>query len=345
MRLEECSERVAGGEPAVITAEDRSHALLVAAAGAISPATLSALCELGRDLVVLAVDGDLARRLELTEGAPRGARRRVGGLTLTSPVDAAGSSTGGWSLAARAHTMRVAAAPGAGPSDLTVPGHVHTASVSADDPSAAPAALELARAAGHSPAVALCLLSDGRGRRRPASLVVRDPRLRGLPRASAEELRALALTRRFAQTTIDCALPTRLGSFRAVAQTTSRDGGVAVALVHGELAREREVLVHVHTACLFGDTFASRLCDCHARLERGAAAIRTRGAGVILYLKPVFDGDFACASTQAVDPVLPAALLRHAGVERLRLSDGDPDLAARLAALGLEVGDSERCAA
>jgi 3,4-dihydroxy 2-butanone 4-phosphate synthase / GTP cyclohydrolase II len=44
------------------------------------------------------------------------------------------------------------------------------------------------------------------------------------------------------------------------------------------------VLVRVHSACLTGDIFGSRRCDCGDQLERALELIEKEGAGVILHL-------------------------------------------------------------
>ena len=114
-------------------------------------------------------------------------------------------------------------------------------------------------------------------------------------------------------TLADCALPTLHGEFRAVAQAADGDGGVVVALVHGEPAAHAEPEVHTHVACLFGDALGSLLCDCRARLDAALTAITGAGAGVLLYAKPPATALHLCGSAAAtLDDATAGALLAQA---------------------------------
>jgi 3,4-dihydroxy 2-butanone 4-phosphate synthase / GTP cyclohydrolase II len=57
-----------------------------------------------------------------------------------------------------------------------------------------------------------------------------------------------------------------------------------VAMVKGEVAGERDVLVRVHSECLTGDVFHSLRCDCGEQLEAALGMIEQEGRGVLLYL-------------------------------------------------------------
>jgi 3,4-dihydroxy 2-butanone 4-phosphate synthase/GTP cyclohydrolase II len=57
-----------------------------------------------------------------------------------------------------------------------------------------------------------------------------------------------------------------------------------VALVKGEVAGSKDVLVRVHSECLTGDVFHSLRCDCGEQLASALAMIEREGRGVLLYL-------------------------------------------------------------
>jgi hypothetical protein len=131
---------------------------------------------------------------------------------------------------------------------------------------------------------------------RPLSLAaaLRDDRLRGLPAAPIDELCGAVVTRASDPDAVVCELPTGLGDFRVLATTGADGGDVTVTLIHGDPADAVPGLVHTHVACLLGDTFGSLLCDCRVQLERAAAEIVARGAGVLVYVKTGADDPFAC---------------------------------------------------
>jgi GTP cyclohydrolase II len=61
-------------------------------------------------------------------------------------------------------------------------------------------------------------------------------------------------------------------------------GGGSVAIVVGEPDFSHPVPVRLHSACLTGDVFGSRRCDCGDQLQLALARLEAAGGGVILYL-------------------------------------------------------------
>jgi 3,4-dihydroxy 2-butanone 4-phosphate synthase/GTP cyclohydrolase II len=80
-------------------------------------------------------------------------------------------------------------------------------------------------------------------------------------------------------------LPTRHGTFRAVAFRDPVDQHEHLALVMGAVEQRSEVLVRVHSECLTGDLFAALRCDCGEQLGAALEAIAREGSGVLVYLR------------------------------------------------------------
>ena len=84
--------------------------------------------------------------------------------------------------------------------------------------------------------------------------------------------------------------PDAVASFRAAVLATRfvvcRDGigGTATAVIVGAPDFSRPVPVRMHSACLTGDVFGSRRCDCGDQLRLALARLDEEGGGVILYL-------------------------------------------------------------
>jgi GTP cyclohydrolase II len=57
-----------------------------------------------------------------------------------------------------------------------------------------------------------------------------------------------------------------------------------VAIVVGEPDESKPVPVRLHSACLTGDVFGSRRCDCGDQLQLALAHLESLGGGIILYL-------------------------------------------------------------
>ena len=79
-------------------------------------------------------------------------------------------------------------------------------------------------------------------------------------------------------------LPTDFGEWTVVGYTNDVDGAEHVALVMGDVAGKRDILVRMHSKCLTGDVFHSARCDCGFQLNAAMQKIAEAGEGVIVYL-------------------------------------------------------------
>jgi GTP cyclohydrolase II len=61
-------------------------------------------------------------------------------------------------------------------------------------------------------------------------------------------------------------------------------GGSSVAIIVGKPDLLKPVLVRLHSACLTGDVFGSRRCDCGDQLKLSIKRLQEMGGGIILYL-------------------------------------------------------------
>ena len=77
---------------------------------------------------------------------------------------------------------------------------------------------------------------------------------------------------------LSSATPTRFVVFRDAM------GGSPVAIVIGKPDFSKAVPVRLHSACLTGDVFGSRRCDCGDQLRLALTRLDDLGGGVILYL-------------------------------------------------------------
>ncbi len=126
-------------------------------------------------------------------------------------------------------------------------------------------------------------------------------------------------------------------------------------------AAGRVPLVRVHSECLTGDVFGSRRCDCGPQLHEGLRRIdetggyllylRQEGRGIGLYAKldayalqddglDTYDANVALGFAEdARDYTVAAQMLHALGAPRVALMSNNPDKAAQLALLGVDVAD------
>ncbi|MBO0757357.1 MAG: hypothetical protein J2P54_15980, partial [Bradyrhizobiaceae bacterium] len=82
----------------------------------------------------------------------------------------------------------------------------------------------------------------------------------------------------------DADMPLQGGlSARFVVFSDAIGGGSAAAII-GRPDPTRPVLVRLHSACLTGDVFGSRRCDCGDQLRLSLTQVDEAGGGIILYL-------------------------------------------------------------
>ena len=115
-----------------------------------------------------------------------------------------------------------------------------------------------------------------------ADVILREPNIITVEadavwRFSDEATRSLALASE-ASVPLNSGTPARFVVFRDAI------GGSSVAIVIGKLDFTKAIPVRLHSACLTGDVFGSRRCDCGDQLQLAIAGLEDLGGGVILYL-------------------------------------------------------------
>jgi len=208
---------------------------------------------------------------------------------FTVSVDARRTTTTGISAADRSATIAALIDPSTRPQDLNRPGHIfplryRTGGV-LKRAGHTEATVDLARAAGLTPAGVLCeIVSEDK------SSMARLPELEkfaehhALPLISiADLIRWRRRTEKLVRQVSDARIPTLGGDWRAVVYESVLDGEQHLALVKGEVGSD--ILVRVHSECLTGDVFGSLRCDCGPQLRAAMNLIDEEGRGVIVYLR------------------------------------------------------------
>jgi 3,4-dihydroxy 2-butanone 4-phosphate synthase/GTP cyclohydrolase II len=205
-------------------------------------------------------------------------------------VDAAHGIGSGISAADRAKTIAVMASPTAVPDDLVQPGHMFPLRAKPGGvlqrAGHTEAAVDLVTLAGARPIGVICEImnDDGTMARLPAlQKFAKKHRLKLCTIADLIEYRR---TREKLVERIETVkMPTEFGEFDLVLYRSKVDGQNHLALVRGNVAGKKDVLVRVHSECLTGDVFGSRRCDCGPQLHQAMRQIAEAGCGVIVYMR------------------------------------------------------------
>ncbi len=242
----------------------------------------------GRGLICLTLTPQRCAELNLPPMTNNNQARLQTAFTVS--VEAREGVTTGISAADRAHTIQVAIDPETRPDQLVQPGHVFPLMARPggvlERAGQTEAGVDLARLAGLNPASVICEIMNDDGTMARVPDLVPYARKHGLKIVTVAELikyrhRNEKLIRRAATVS----MPTKYGDFKAVGYESVLDGAHHVALVKGDVAGHKDVLVRVHSECLTGDTFGSLRCDCGEQLAEALRRIEAEGAGVVLYMR------------------------------------------------------------
>lgn len=290
--IEEAIEEIRCGR-FVIVADDEgreNEGDLICAAELITPAMVNFLVTEARGWVCLALTAEKCEQLQLPMMVERNTESQGTAFTVTVDADTKFGVTTGISAYDRATTIRVAVDNNCKPSDLRRPGHISPLMAKAGGvlkrAGHTEAAVDLARLAGLNPSGVVCEILNEDG------TMARLPQLKsfagshGIKLISIAQLIAYRLKReRFVVREAKANFPSAYGDFTLYAYRNQLDGLEHIALVRGEVAGKKDVLIRVHSECLTGDVLASLRCDCGPQLEAAMAMIAQQEHGVLVYLR------------------------------------------------------------
>jgi 3,4-dihydroxy 2-butanone 4-phosphate synthase/GTP cyclohydrolase II len=242
----------------------------------------------GRGLVCLALTPQRCAELALPPMTSNNEARLQTAFTVS--VEAREGVTTGISAADRAHTIQVAIAASSRSSDLVQPGHVFPLMARPggvlERAGQTEAGVDLARLAGLNPSAVICEIMNDDGTMARIPDLVPYAVKHGLKIVTVAELiKYRRRTEKLVRRAATVAMPTRYGEFKAVGYESVLDGGHHVAIIKGDVAGMRDVLVRVHSECLTGDVFGSQRCDCGEQLAEALRRIEAAGHGVVLYMR------------------------------------------------------------
>ncbi|MDP2952523.1 MAG: bifunctional 3,4-dihydroxy-2-butanone-4-phosphate synthase/GTP cyclohydrolase II, partial [Chloroflexota bacterium] len=273
----------------IVDDEDRENeGDLAMAASEVTPEAINFMAKYGRGLICMPVTGSRLDELQVPMMVSK--NTSAYNTAFTESVDAKHGVTTGISAHDRALTVQTILDPNTQPEALTRPGHMfplrareggvlvragHTEAI-----------VDIARLAGLYPAGVICEImnDDGSMARLPQLEEMADRH--NLKIVSVSDLIAYRRRHeRLVQRVAEAALPTRYGTFKAIAYKSTIDPDEHVALLRGDITTPEPVLVRVHSECLTGDVFGSMRCDCGDQIAMAMRAIADEGRGVFLYMR------------------------------------------------------------
>ena len=234
---------------------------LILAAQHVTPASVNFMARYGRGLICVPTTSERLHQLGIERMVRQ--NRENFRTDFQVSVDAANGITTGISAADRAKTIQIMADPTAVPEDLVQPGHVFPLRARPGGvlqrAGHTEAAVDLAELAGCRPIGVLCEILNDDGTMARLPQLFKFAKKHKLKICTIEDLIHFRRTREKLVERVETVnMPTEYGDFDLHLYRSKVDGQHHVALVRGDVAGQKNVLVRVHSECLTGDVFGSR---------------------------------------------------------------------------------------
>lgn len=348
----------------VVDDEDRENeGDLIMAAEKITPEAVNFMLKNARGVLCVPITMSRAEELNLPHQVSD--NTSMLGTPFTVTVDKLEGCTTGVSTHDRAETIKALADPASVPQTFGRPGHINP--LYAQDNGVlrrsghTEAAVDLCKLSGLYPAGALMEIMNEDGTMARMPQLVERAKEWGMKIITIKDLIAYRLKK---ETTIEVGdevdLPTTYGHFRLIPFRQASNGLEHMALIKGHWEAGEPILVRVHSSCATGDILGSRRCDCGEQLHRSMEMIEKEGKGVVIYMQQEGRGiglmnKIAAYKLQeegydTVDANVHlgfkpderdygcgAQMLRHIGIQKMKLMTNNPTKRVGLEAYGLEI--------
>ncbi|MCC7202929.1 MAG: 3,4-dihydroxy-2-butanone-4-phosphate synthase [Nitrospirae bacterium] len=287
--IEEAIEDIRQGRMVILVDdEDRENeGDLVMAAEKVTPEAINFMAKFGRGLICLTLTAERVEELSLLPMTTD--NTAPFGTAFTVSIDARHGITTGISAHDRALTILKTIDPETRPADLARPGHIFPIRAQKGGvlkrAGQTEGSVDLSSLAGLNPSGVICEIMNEDGTMSRLPDLIRFAGEYHLRIVTVKDLIEYRLQKEsFIRRVTDSRLPTEFGDFKVIVYEDELDHNVHLALIKGDVSSLKNVLVRVHSACITGDIFMSRRCDCGEQLHKAMEIIEKEGAGILLYI-------------------------------------------------------------
>ena len=278
----------AGRMIVLIDDEDRENeGDLIMAASKVTPEDINFMTHHGRGLICMPITRERCEQLNLLLMVNKNEARFATNFTVS--IEAAEGITTGISAYDRAHTIRTATRPDAGPVNISQPGHVFPLMAQPGGvltrAGHTEAGVDLALLAGLEPAAVLVeiLNEDGSMARRPQLEVYAEKHSLKIG-TIADLIRYRLETEHSVECLSKTDVDTDFGPFQLCTYRDSINNQIHLALLKGEVDPAEPILVRVHVKNPLSDVLGIQREDFGLPLRLAMAEIAREGNGMVLVL-------------------------------------------------------------
>ena len=289
-KIEEAIKDIRNGKMIIVVDDENreNEGDFIISSEKAKPEDINFMIKEGRGLVCISITNDISKRLKLVPMVSSNTSMHETNFTVS--VDAAENSTTGISAKDRWQTIQTIINDNSTEDDLVKPGHMFPL-ISKDGgvlqrAGHTEAGMDIARLAGLKASSILVEIIDDDGTMARKESLSRIASKFDMKIISISDL--IEYRRRndiLVEEISSVPFPTINGEFTLKLFEDKVNNDHHVAIVKGDIVKDKDVLVRVHSQCLTGDIFGSLRCDCGLQLEKSLDMIEESGCGVLVYLR------------------------------------------------------------